>query len=213
MCSTPSSGTTTEVDPAAQVTSGLLLGATAPTILERVFDSLAPSFGLDVYVHYVRRGVDDHLTLVAAGGIDRPRAAGIATLPLGEAVCGRVAQRGTTHVASDVLGSSDPAYALLRDLGVQAYVCHPLLRRSQVVGTLSFGSRQRRSFDPHEVATMRTVADALALGVALAMAERSLDGFSGDRAWLRAHDGPVAAAWAGAMLPLPQAPQHGARPD
>ena len=75
----------------------------------------------------------------------------IQRLELGQAVCGTVALDRQRRVVEDVQNLSDDLTGLIRSLGITAYVCHPLLARGRLLGTLSFGTRQRPSFDPDEV--------------------------------------------------------------
>jgi signal transduction histidine kinase/ActR/RegA family two-component response regulator len=58
----------------------------------------------------------------------------------------------------DVQLSCSPRDAKVKALGIQAYVCHPLLTEGRLIGTLAFGSRSRRSFAPDDLAFLRTVS-------------------------------------------------------
>ncbi len=70
--------------------------------------------------------------------------------------------------------ASDPRTSLLRSLGIQAYACHPLLVEGRVLGTLGFGSRQRRRFTEDELALMQAVADQVAIALERKEAEQAL---------------------------------------
>ena len=160
----------------AQLAAELVLGAPSERLAARLFESLAPSLGLDVFVHFVHRRGQPHLSLAGWHGIDDDQAAAIGTLPIGEAVCGYVAQTRRPHAAVDIPDTTDVRYGLLRAFGLRSYVCHPLLAEDEVLGTLSFGSRDRSSFEDDEVALLRTASDILAAGVARTQAGASSNG-------------------------------------
>lgn len=159
----------------AQLAAGLVLGEPSRRLASQLFESLAPALELDIYVHYIREPGLPHLTLAGWHGISDDQAASIDTLEIGEAVCGMVAQRGEPKAVADIALSTEPEFGLLREFGLAAYVCHPLLARAEVIGTLSFGSRNRNSFDDDEVSLLRTASDILAAGLARSRAESTAD--------------------------------------
>lgn len=159
----------------AQLAAGLVLGEPSERLAARLFESLAPALDLDTYVHYVHRPGDDDLTLASWHGITDEQAASIRKLAIGEAVCGMVAQRGEPHAVTGIPTTTEPAYHLLRTFGLSTYACQPLLADSSVLGTLSFGSRTRESFDDEEVSLLRTASDILAAGLARTQAESLSD--------------------------------------
>jgi signal transduction histidine kinase/CheY-like chemotaxis protein len=58
----------------------------------------------------------------------------------------------------DVQLSRLPRDAKVKSLGIEAYVCYPLLSDGRLIGTLAFGSRSRRRFAPDDLAFLRTVS-------------------------------------------------------
>ena len=58
--------------------------------------------------------------------------------------------------------------------GVQVYAAHPLVARGEVLGTLSFGARDRTRFTEDELALMKTVAKQVAIAIDRDRAEREL---------------------------------------
>ena len=89
-------------------------------------------------------------------------------------MCGCAAAQADAIVAEDIQHSDDARADLVRSFGVQAYCAHPLLARGEVLGTLSFGTRDRPAFAPDELALMKTVADHVAIAVDRDRAEREL---------------------------------------
>src|SRR5262249_18377711 len=115
-----------------------LLRSEDPCIfLESLYGDLAAELDLEIYFHY-RVDEGGELRLEAFGGVPEDTAAEIATLRMGQAVCGAAAKERRRMIIEDVQHSTDPRTALIRKLGIAAYVCHPLLARAQIVGTLSF---------------------------------------------------------------------------
>ncbi|MEN6518098.1 MAG: PAS domain S-box protein [Methanospirillum sp.] len=93
-----------------------------------------------------------------------PEEAGrIRRLDLGAAVCGCAASDGCRIVAEAIPDNPDPRTDLVAGYGVRAYACHPLLVAGRSIGTLSFGTRDR--FTDDELATMRTIADLIAVAM------------------------------------------------
>jgi signal transduction histidine kinase len=156
-------------------TAGRLLSAEEPQrVVEDLCRDVMGYLGCHVFFNYlidVRAGV---LALNAYAGIDEEAAQGIELLEVGVAVCGCAAARAERVVAEDIQHTDDPLPALVRSYGVQAYAAHPLTARGEVIGTLSFGARDRPRFTEDELALMKTVADHVALALERDRAEREL---------------------------------------
>jgi len=54
---------------------------------------------------------------------------------------------------------------MVRSLGIQAFACHPLRIGDKVIGTLSFGTRNRATFREDEIDLMKTVAEYISAAV------------------------------------------------
>ncbi len=134
----------------------------APSLVERVFQLIAPELGLDVYFNY-RLEPEGVLTLVAQGGLTPQQAAAGHTLPLGAAVCGCVARDRRPIDVCGVQASEDPLHAFIRDVGLESYACTPLLAGDRLLGTLGFGRRGPAPFRPDELQFLRTVTHYVAM--------------------------------------------------
>jgi len=84
------------------------------------------------------------------------------TLDFGQAVCGLVAQTGKPMHVTDIQRTLDPRADLVRSAGINAYACEPLVLGGRILGTLSFASRTRRSFDAEDILFFRSVAKHVA---------------------------------------------------
>jgi PAS domain S-box-containing protein len=143
--------------------AGALLAQDDPAAyLDRIYRRLAALLDLDLYLHF--RVAEDHrsLELVASRGLDPGSQAQVATLGMGEAVCGSVAAQCAPIVLAEVQTSDDHRAAFLRRIGVTAYACHPLVANGELLGTLSFGCRASTAFTHDSVALMRAVCGLVA---------------------------------------------------
>lgn len=94
------------------------------------------------------------------------------TLDFGQAVCGTVAASGRAMHVTNIQQSLDPLADLVRSAGMTAYACKPLIVDGRMLGTLSFASRTRRSFEPDDLAFFRAIAEHVALARDRALAAR-----------------------------------------
>ncbi len=160
-----------------------LLAGTAARLLsaedaQRVVDDLCRDvmrhLGCHVFFNYLVDARAGCLVLNAYAGIDPGQAREIELLDFGIAVCGCAALQAERVVAEDIQHSDDVRVDLVRSYGVQAYAAHPLLARGEVIGTLSFGARDRPRFTEAELAVMKTVADHVAIALDRDRGEREL---------------------------------------
>jgi PAS domain S-box-containing protein len=156
-------------------TAARLLSAEEP---QRLVDDLCADvmrhLGCHVFFNYLVDARAGCLVLNAYAGIGPEQAREIELLDVGVAVCGCAALRAERVVAEDIQHTDDELPALVRSYGVQAYAAHPLLARGEVIGTLSFGTRDRPRFTAEELAVMKTVADHVAIAIDRDRAAREL---------------------------------------
>jgi PAS domain S-box-containing protein len=139
-----------------------LLNDNPREILDNVFKSLSTHLGLEAYFNYLVTDDGSRMRLYEYGGISDRVAEEIEWLEYGQAVCGCVARDKARIVAEDVQCSEDPRTDLIRSLGITAYCCHPLIAYGKLIGTLSFGARDRAKFNDDEIALMQTVCNLVA---------------------------------------------------
>ncbi|PXA98528.1 hypothetical protein DMC47_08125 [Nostoc sp. 3335mG] len=139
-----------------------MLAADDPAgMVDDLFALIADELRLDVFFNY--RLDDDGLTLVAHAGLTDAEAAAGAHLDVGQAVCGFAARERRPIQAFCVQTSDDPLTGFVRDLGIDAYACTPLVHGSTLLGTLGFGRRWTDRFDADELAFLHTVCHYVAL--------------------------------------------------
>ncbi|MEN6342431.1 MAG: GAF domain-containing protein, partial [Methanospirillum sp.] len=119
----------------------------------------------DVFFNYLAGDASGRLLLNAYGGIPAEEAERIRWLDYGAAVCGCVARDGCRIVAEAIPEHPDPRTDLVAGYGVRAYACHPLMVEGRSIGTLSFGTTSRDRFAADELATMKAIADLIAIAM------------------------------------------------
>ncbi|MDD1760248.1 MAG: ATP-binding protein, partial [Methanothrix sp.] len=127
------------------------------------------------------------LHLNAYAGIPSEKASEIEWLDLGVAVCGGVARDGTRIVVENIPEANDSRADLVKSFGIKAYACHPLLNQGQVIGTLSFGTSSRTTFNDEDLSLMKTVAEHVAIAMARIKNEEELHKAK-DELELRVHE-------------------------
>jgi signal transduction histidine kinase len=156
-------------------TAARLLSADEP---QRVVDDLCrdvmEQLKCHIFFNYLVDARAGCLVLNAYAGISPEQARSIELLDFGAAVYGGAALHAERIVAGDIQHSDDPLAALVRSFGVQTYAEHPLMARGEVLGTLSFGARDRPRFTDEELAVMKTVADHVAIALERDRTEREL---------------------------------------
>jgi len=144
--------------------AGVLLTNKDPdTMLRQLFERIRESLSLDVYFNFMVNEKGDSLEIVSCAGVDPETLRSIARLEFGQAVCGTVAVRRKPIVATYIQQSSEPMVQLVKGLGLRAYACNPLIVGGQLLGTLSFASRTRDTFDREEIEFLETISHYVTL--------------------------------------------------
>lgn len=140
--------------------------------MKALFDKLAAHLGLELYFNFILHPGEDVLQLAGCHGVAPEVVGSLQQLPMGAAVCGRVAQSRISAVVDGVQSRVDDATELIRSLGIRAYACWPLVSGETLIGTLSFGTRSRDSYEPDELQLMHAIADLVAVAIARYRVER-----------------------------------------
>lgn len=134
-------------------------------LLDSLFREISQELGLDVYFNYMYDSVQDKLKLMNYAGIDDDLAHKIRFLEMGEAVCGCVALKQECLVMEHIQQSDDSHVQLVKSIGIKAYACYPLLSYGKLIGTLSFGSSRKPSFDRLVLKLMATICEQVAVAL------------------------------------------------
>jgi PAS domain S-box-containing protein len=147
--------------------AGIILASEDPEVmLQRVFSKISPLLEVDVFFNFMVNDTGDALQLVSCRGITPEQRAGLARLEFGQAVCGTVARQREAIVECNIQDSANPIVQLVKGFGIRAYACNPLIAGDELLGTLSFASRTRDSFEPDELEFMETISHYVTGGYA-----------------------------------------------
>lgn len=147
-------------------TAGDLLAAERPQeIVDKLCMKVMSYLDCHVYFNFLVDANRGQLRLNAYAGIQPETAKEIEWLDFGVAVCGCAARDCVRIVCENIPHTPDPRTELVKSYGIKAYVCHPLLAREKLIGTLSFGTKSKPKFTDDEIALMKTVADQVAVAL------------------------------------------------
>ncbi len=149
----------------AKTAARLLRSKTPQQVVESLCREVMEFLDCDVFFNFLVDAAGGFLRLNACAGIPAETARQIQVLQYGVAVCGCAARDACRIIAEDVLHKPDPRTELIKSFGIQAYACHPLIIEDRVLGTLSFGTRNRTRFNDEELSLMKAVADLVAIAM------------------------------------------------
>jgi PAS domain S-box-containing protein len=144
-----------------EAASVLLTGDEPEAMLRTLFARIGPSLGLDAYLHYALSDSGAGFELVSWDGID-DETLRLACVQFGRALCGMAAGQRRLLVAERIQQSSEDIVQAVKQLGVRAFACSPLIAGGQLTGALSFASRTRDNFDGDEIEFLHTISHYVA---------------------------------------------------
>jgi PAS domain S-box-containing protein len=164
-----------QLDTLAQTSQRLLLSEDGENdLLKTVFSDIAELLGAEMFYHY-RPGTEPGLlVLELCAGVDPDERSAIATLRVGELLCGRVAQARTRLIIEDLQHGNYPGSEPLAKAGATSYAGFPLVANGDLVGTIAFASRHRTHFREGEIQTVQAICDQIAVSLERARAQRDL---------------------------------------
>lgn len=146
-------------------TATRLLAAQRPQeVLREVFDELAGYLGVQIYLNYLSTG-SGRLHLNAWHGLEETAIERIRDVEFGQTPCAQAAEERRRVVIHRVQGATDEKARMLKELGVRAYACHPLVVNESVTGTVAFCALDRDSFGEGELELMRAVTHQAAMAL------------------------------------------------
>jgi len=156
-------------------TAGQLLVSDKPQLIVEVLCRRVMKFlDCQAFFNFLVDESTGRLHLNACAGIPPETMREIEWLDFGVAVCGCVARDGLRIIAENIAETPDIRTELVKSFGIRAYACHPLLQQHHVIGTLSFGTKNRSSFSADDLAMMKAVADQVAIAMSRVRMEASL---------------------------------------
>jgi hypothetical protein len=157
-------------------TAGELLQSAAPQeIVESLCRKVMEHLDCQAFFNFLADEKAGRLRLNAYAGISPEQARPIEWLDYGVAVCGCVAAEGHRIVAERIQCTPDERTELVKSYGIKAYACHPLLGPDgKILGTLSFGTRNRDTFSPDDLSLMKAVTDQVSVAMIRMQGEQAL---------------------------------------
>lgn len=149
----------------SDVANQLLLGERTDLAIRESIEMVARQLGMEVFFHFLVSDDGTLLQLSHCAGVDATTRRFFDRLKLGEAICGSTAHQRERIVLNDVQLLSDPKSEVLRSIGLRLYVCQPLIARERLVGTLSFGTRNRDRISDEELELLATVSSQVAMAI------------------------------------------------
>jgi GAF domain-containing protein len=132
-------------------------------VMPALFRALAAEHIVDATLGFIVTDIDESMKLGFMEGFEPEMIQRCLTLDFGQAICGTVAATGRAMHVTDIQRNLDPLADLVRSAGINAYACEPLIVGDQLLGTLSFASRSRRSFDVDDLLFFRAIAKHVAV--------------------------------------------------
>ncbi|HEY7161034.1 MAG TPA: ATP-binding protein, partial [Acidobacteriota bacterium] len=147
----------------AEVLQGLLSEDDPRQIASKLFTSVSSFLEVDAIFNYAVNETGDGLRLYSYAGISEQAAMEIEYIQFGQSICGTAASIRKPIIAADIQNSDYDKAALVRNLGMQAYACNPLIIGNRLLGTLSFASRRCVSFTNEQLEFLSIVSNFAAI--------------------------------------------------
>lgn len=158
----------------SETASQLLVSDDPQKIANELCNKVKDYLNCEICFNYLVDNETNKLHLNVYSGISQEESYKIEWLDFGNFICGSVAQDGKRIVSEYVQSGQDPRTSLIREYGVRAYACHPLLSQNKVIGTLSFGTKNRDVFSQEDLSLMKIVADQVAIAMGRMINEKAL---------------------------------------
>ena len=149
----------------AEVSGQLLASRQPQEIVDALCRRVMEHLDCQVFFNYLVDPQQSKLRLNSAEGVSPETAREIEWLEYGADVCGCTACDPAGMAAKHIQDTVQPRADWVRRLGIRAYACRPLVNQGRVIGTLSFGSRQRDTFSADDLGLIRAVADQVAIAM------------------------------------------------
>ncbi|HEY7534253.1 MAG TPA: PAS domain S-box protein, partial [Nitrospiraceae bacterium] len=133
------------------------------TVIQDIFNSLAPSLSLDAFLDYDVAENCEGILLKSWSGVPDAELAPLSFLRYGQALCGTSAESRRPVIVERLHESTDPKAERMKAVGSRSYACFPLIVGQRLLGTLAFASSRRVSFDPDELEILETVSGYVAM--------------------------------------------------
>jgi PAS domain S-box-containing protein len=175
----------------SEINSLLLTSREPEQVIQVIAEKVMEYLHCDTFFNFIIDESSGKLNLNAYAGIPAETAQKIEWLDFGTAICGCVARDNSPIVSVDVQHNGDERAALVRSFGIKAYASYPLHIGNEVIGTVSFGTRNRTVFTDDELNLVEIVAAQISVAMQRKKVEENLKS-SEERFYKAFHVSPVA---------------------
>jgi PAS domain S-box-containing protein len=158
----------------SETSAKLLVSNNPQDLVNELCNNIMEYLGCHVFFNYLFEENNEGLKLNSYSGIPPTVAEKIKWLDKGSSVCACVAHSGKRIIAENIPDTYDPRTDLVKSFGIKAYACHPMLSGDKVLGTLSFGTRNRTTFSSDDISMMKTITDEVAIAMNRVRYEKAL---------------------------------------
>lgn len=130
-----------------ELTSMLLKAEDPQVALDNICRHAMMYLKCDVFSSHIMEAEKGGLRLFASAGIPADEKESIERLAHGNSIAEEAMRTGRLVVVEHISSSADGMAALAQSLGYKSFACNPMQWGGEVVGTLSFGSRTRETFE------------------------------------------------------------------
>jgi len=158
----------------ASASNQLLLNDKPEVELQQLCERAMKELDCQAFFLYLDETADDRLRLHAFSGLSADQASEIEWLDLKQASCAAAAGDGPPNTPRCVHLCESPIFEKASKNGLRVHACNPLTFRGKVIGTLSFGTSLRDSFNPNELTLMESFSNQVAIALGRTFLEREL---------------------------------------
>jgi len=134
----------------------LLTAETPERMIQRIYERLRLHLDVDAYFMFLA-DEDGNLRLSASDGVTVTQQELVDNTEFSKTICAQASREEQLVAIASVQDSNDPRTTLIRQLGIQAYACMPMLYEDRLIGTLSFATSSRSAFSPEELSLFQTI--------------------------------------------------------
>ncbi|WP_343525592.1 GAF domain-containing protein [Sphingomonas sp.] len=132
----------------AAATDRLMAADDPGAMIDALFALIREELQLDIYLNFRLDGTS--IRLEASGGLSRAQRTKVVGLDIATSACGQAMRERRPLHLTDIQESGEARTAFVRSLGVDVYLCIPLLYGQELLGTLGFGRRATSPFGEDE---------------------------------------------------------------
>mgnify|MGYP001794087525 CR=1 FL=1 len=157
-----------------ETTNDLISSEQPEDLIKNLYSEIADKLNLDCYFYHLVDKKSQVMRLASSSGITCSQAKEFERQEFSQGICGIVAMKGSAMNIQNLQQSNQPETELIRNNGILAYYCCPLIAQGQLLGTISFGSRTSSGFNSYEVDIMQAVCNQIAIAIQRANLMNSL---------------------------------------